>query len=178
MGEYIGRIEIARPPTEVFAFVADLRNMPRYLPTVTRVGPQGHHDQHDDVAVEGEADGHQYRNDGWVKAEPEARRMRWGSHTMQDYGGSLTVTEASGGSAVELKLSLTPKPEVAERMQQEHGSVDHGMRLSVERTLGSIKACCEQGGTGAAGQDTEGNGADDLPDSRPFGSSATLNPDI
>jgi hypothetical protein len=175
MGEYTGRIEIARPPTEVFAFVADLRNMPRYLPTVTRVGPQGHHDQHDDVAVEGEADGHQYRNDGWVKAEPEARRMRWGSHTLQDYGGSLTVTEATGGSAVELKLSLTPKPEVAERMQQEHGSVDHGMRLSVERTLGSIKACCEQGGTA---QDNAGNSADDLHDSRPFGSSATLNPDI
>ena len=175
MGEYIGRIEIARPPAEVFAFVADLRNMPRYLPTVTRVGPQGHHDQHDDVAVEGEADGHQYRNDGWMKAEPEARRMRWGSHTMENYGGSLAVTEAAGGSAVELRLSLTPKPEVARRLQQEHGNVDHGMRLSVERTLGSIKACCEQGGTG---QDTAGNSPDDLHDSRPFGSSATLNPDI
>ena len=25
MGEYTGRIEIARPPAEVFAFVADLR---------------------------------------------------------------------------------------------------------------------------------------------------------
>jgi len=101
--------------------------------------------------------------------------MRWGCHTMQDYGGSLAVTEAAGGSAVELKLSLTPKPEVAQRLQQEHGSVDHGMRLSVERTLGSIKACCEQGGTE---QDSAGNSPDDLHDSRPFGSSATLNPDI
>ena len=35
MGEYIGRIEIARPPAEVFAFLSDLGNMPRYLPTVT-----------------------------------------------------------------------------------------------------------------------------------------------
>lgn len=174
MGEYTGRIEIARPPAEVFAFLADLQNMPRYLPTVTRVGPQGRHDQHDDVAVEGEADGHQYRDDGWLKTEPSARRMRWGSHTMQDYGGTLAVTEASAGSAVELMLSLTPKPEVAKRMQQEHGSVDHGMRLSVERTLASIKAACEQGG--AVVRDSAND--EDPADSRPFGSSATLNPDI
>jgi hypothetical protein len=172
MGEYIGRIEIARPPAEVFAFLSDLGNMPRYLPTVTHVGPRGQHDGHDDVTVEGEADGHAYHNDGWIKAEPEAQRMRWGSHTMQDYGGALEVKAAAGGSAVELRLSLVPKPEVAQRLQAEHGSVDHGMRLAVERTLGSIKACCEQGGADPA------SGADDLPDSRPFGSSATLNPDI
>jgi uncharacterized protein YndB with AHSA1/START domain len=172
MGEYIGRIEIARSPAEVFAFLADLRNMPRYLPTVTRVGPQGHHDGHDDVAVEGEADGHAYRNDGWLKADPETCRMTWGSDAMQDYGGEMAVTSATGGSTVELRLSLTPKPEVAARLQAEHGNVDHGLRLAVERTLGSIKQACETGGGSPAAND------DDPADSRPFGSSATLNPDI
>lgn len=167
MGEYTGRIEIARPPAEVFAFLADLQNMPRYLPTVTRVGPQG---QHDDVAVEGEADGHAYRDDGWLKTEPAAHRMRWGSHSLEGYGGSLAVTEAAGGSTVELTLSLTPKPEVAKRMQAEHGSIDHGMRLSVERTLGNIKAACEVVRDSANDEDPA--------DSRPFGSSATLNPDL
>jgi hypothetical protein len=174
MGDYTGRIEIGRPAAEVFAFLSDIRNMPRYLPTVQHVEPQGHRDA---VTVEGEAEGHRYRNDGWLKTEPETRRMQWGSATMQDYGGSLQVTEAAAGSAVELRLSLTPKPEVAQRLQSEHGSVDHGMRLALERTLGSIKACCEGGGTNPAGQDTP-RSADDLPDSRPFGSSATLNPDI
>lgn len=177
MGDYTGRIEIARPPAEVFAFLADLRNMPSYLPTVTHVGPQGHHDDHDDVAVEGEAEGHTYRNDGWVKAEPESRSMRWGSHTLQHYQGFLQVREASGGSSVELRLTVEPKPDVAERMQKEHGSVDHGMRLAVERTLSGIKASIEGGEAGTAEKDTL-HTADDLPDSRPFGSSATLNPDI
>jgi hypothetical protein len=151
--------------------------MPRYLPTVTHVGQKGRHDGHDDVAVEGEAEGRRYHDDGWMKAEPEARRMRWGSHGQQDYQGSLEVKEVAGGSAVELRLSLTPKPEVAQRMQAEHGNLDHGMRLALERTLGSIKACCEQGGMDAAGKDAP-RSAEDLPDSRPFGSSATLNPDI
>ena len=59
-------------------------------------------------------------------------------------------------------------------MQAEHGSVDHGMRLAVERTLGSIKACCEQ--AEAAPRDIAND--EDPADSRPFGSSATLNPDI
>ncbi|TCZ62980.1 SRPBCC family protein [Roseicella aquatilis] len=177
MGEYTGRIEIARPPAEVFAFLADVHNMPHYLPTVTHVGPLGHHGDHDDVAVEGEAGGHAYRNDGWMKAEPEARRMSWGSHVLPDYHGMLEVTNAPSGCTVELRLSLTPKPEVAERLQREHGTVDHGMRLAVERTLGSIKACCEQGGMDPGGRDAP-RSADDLPDSRPFGSSATLNPDI
>ncbi len=181
MGEFTGRIRIDRPAAEVFAFLSDLRNMPSYLPTVTRVGPQGHHDDHDDVAVEGEAEGHSYRNDGWVKAEPESHSMRWGSHTLQHYQGFLQVREASGGSSVELRLSVEPKPEVAERMQQEHGNVDHGMRLAVERTLGNIKARVEgggaQGGQTEIGKDTL-HTSDDLPDSRPFGSSATLNPDI
>ncbi|MDO9709692.1 SRPBCC family protein [Paracraurococcus lichenis] len=177
MGEYTGRIQIARPPAEVFAFLADLRNMPRYLPTVSHVGPQGHHDDHDDVAIEGKAEDRTYRDEGWLKAEPEGRRMRWGSHSLKDYGGTLQVTEASGGAAVEMRLQLTPKPEVAERMQREHGNVDHGMRLAVERTLAAIKACCEGTAVSAAEKDTT-RSADDLPDSRPFGSSATLNPDI
>ncbi|MFC7473410.1 SRPBCC family protein [Dankookia sp. GCM10030260] len=171
MGEYTGRIEIARPPDEVFAFLAELRNMPRYLPTVTHVGPQGRHEQHDDVAVEGEAGGHPYHNDGWLKAEPEARRMRWGSHTMKDYGGALAVTSAAGGAVIELTLSLTPKPEVAQRMQAEHGSVDAGMRRSVDRTLGSIKACCEQ--ADAPPRDIAND--EDPAEARPFGSSATPN---
>jgi hypothetical protein len=172
MGDYTGRIDIARPPAEVFAFLADIRNMPRYLPTVTHVGPLGHHDDHDDVAVEGKAEGHDYRNDGWMKAEPETRRLRWGSHTMQDYHGGLEVQAAPGGAIVVLQLSLTPKPEVVERLQREHGSVDSGMRQALDRTLASIKDACERGD---ATRDSA-NG-EDAHDDRPFGSSAAPSQD-
>jgi len=174
MGEYTGRIEIARPPGEVFAFLSDLRNMPHYLPTVSHVGRLGHHDDHADVAVEGEAGGHHYHNDGWMKAEPETHRMSWGSHTLADYHGMLAVTASGAGSIVDLNLTITTRPAVAERMRAEHGSVDRGMRLSLERTLASIKACCEMPPVArdAANDDT------DLHDSRPFGSSATPGPEI
>jgi carbon monoxide dehydrogenase subunit G len=174
MDEYTGRIEVARSPAEVFAFLADIRNMPSYLPTVRKVGPLGP----DRVAVEGEAEGHTYHDEGWLKVEAEAHRMRWGTQEDSDYHGELRVRDAGNGHAeVEVTLNHSPTGAQARRMQERSGSVGHDMRRSLQRALGSIKAACEAGAGAAAEKDTT-RSADDLPDSRPFGSSATLNPDI
>lgn len=175
MDEYTGRIAIDRSPAEVFGFLADIRNMPTYVPTVRHVGPLGP----DRVAVEGEADGHAYHDEGWLETEAEAKRMRWGSQGTSDYHGELQVHGAPGGGAqVELRLTVAADRPMARRMQEQHGSLGHGMRVALERCLGSIKAACEQGGAAAAAEKDTTRSADDLPDSRPFGSSATLNPDI
>ena len=173
MGDYTGSIEVERPAQEVFAFLSDIRNMPRYMPTVSHVGPQGA----DKVAVEGESHGHHYHDEGWMRADEGARRMEWGSDSRADYGGILEVKETPAGTEVVLHLRVVPEGQAAARMQQEHGHVDHAMRIALERTLGQIKAAIETGSGAAAGGD-EPRSADDLPDSRPFGSSATLNPDI
>jgi hypothetical protein len=173
MEEFTGRIAIDRTPAEVFAFLADIRNMPHYLPTVRRVEPLGP----DRVAVEGEANGHAYRDEGWMRMEAETRRMRWGTDGEGQYGGELVVHAVGGRAEVELRLGLAPDRPLARRMEEQHGQFGHGMRLAMERTLGSIKAACEQGAGAAAEKDTT-RSADDLPDSRAFGNSATLNPDI
>jgi hypothetical protein len=169
MGEFTGRIRIDRAASEVFAFLSDPTAMPRYLETVRHVEQQGP----GRIAMEGEAHGRQYRDEGWIRVEPEARRMRWGSDRLKDYGGEMMVTEAEGGAEVAIRLSIVPEPQVAERMERESGAVDHAMRLSMERTLGAIKAACEGRSEPEAGRSDNG-----LPESRPFGSSATLNPDI
>jgi uncharacterized protein YndB with AHSA1/START domain len=171
MGEFTGRIRVERPAAEVFAFLSDPTAMPRYLQTVRRVEQQGP----GRIAMEGEAHGHEYRDEGWIKVEPEARRMRWGSDHLKDYGGEMIVTEAGGGAEVAIRLSLVPEPQVAKRMEQDSGDVDHAMQKAMERTLGAIKAACEGGGNAAPDAP---RGGDDLPESRPFGSSATLNPDL
>ncbi|MBL6081031.1 SRPBCC family protein [Belnapia sp. T18] len=171
MGEFTGRIRIDRPAAEVFAFLSDPTAMPRYLETVQRVEQQGP----GRIAMEGESHGHAYRDEGWIQVEAEARRMRWGSDSLKDYGGEMVVTEAEGGAEVSIRLSIVPEPKVAERMERESGAVDHAMRIAMERTLGAIKAACEGGGDPAP---DGSRGGDNLPDSRPFGSSATLNPDI
>lgn len=171
MGEFTGKIRIDRPAAEVFAFLSDPTAMPRYLETVRHVEQQGP----GRIAMEGEAHGHAYRDEGWIEVQPEARRMRWGSDRLKDYGGEMVVADAQGGAEVSIHLSIVPEPKVAERMERESGAVDHAMRIAMERTLGAIKAACECSGDPAPDAPRS---ADDLPDSRPFGSSATLNPDI
>ncbi|MBX9700768.1 MAG: SRPBCC family protein [Acetobacteraceae bacterium] len=164
MDDFTARIAIDRSAAEVFGFLADIRNMPRYLPTVTRVGPLGQ----DRVAVEGEAHGHAYHDEGWLKMEAEAHRMRWGTHADTDYHGELAVREVGGRAEVEVRLHHARR-----------GSDGAGRDIegALERALGSIKQACEAHAGAAAAKDTT-RSADDLPDSRPFGQSATLNPDI
>jgi hypothetical protein len=173
MGEFRGRISIGQPAAEVFGFLSDPGNMPRYLPTVRKAELQGP----GRILMEGEADGHAYRDEGWLKLEADALRMRWGSGRVPDYEGMLEVLPVAQGSEVSLRLSITPEPAVAKRMEQENGAVDHAMRLAMDRTLAAIKAACEGQAGGPEAPDAP-RSADDLPDSRPFGGSATLNPDI
>ncbi|MCO6415392.1 SRPBCC family protein [Siccirubricoccus sp. KC 17139] len=174
MAEYTGRIEIEHPAGEVFAFLADPRHLPRYLPTVTHVEPHGLRGDRLAVAVEGEMEGHRYRDTGWLRVAPKARRLDWGSDTHAEYGGSLTVEEAPQGTVVAVSLHTTPSPAAAARLEREASNVDHGMRLALERVLGSIKAACEAAPR-AVDPDRR---TDDMPDSRVFGSTATLDPEI
>lgn len=200
MGEFASRIEIDRPAAEVFAFVADIRNMPAYLPTVRGADAQGE----GRVVVEGEANGIPYRSDGWFRADASARRMEWGSDGENDYRGELLVEEAGGGqrARIELRLHLTPRPELERRLTAQTGSADSSVQEGIDAALASIKAHCE--GTGGKHRTTAehaqpGQAPDDAPkgaveprsggregkpdddrmlrDSRGFGRSGTMNPD-
>lgn len=176
MHAFTGSIEIDRPPAEVFAFLSDIRNMPRYLPTVRYIVPQGP----ERVTVEGEAEGRSYRDEGWLRVEAEERRMRWGStgEGTADYHGELEVRDLAGRAEVRVSLHMIPRPGHARRLEEEGGSVEHAVRLALGRTLGAIKAACEGTATAEPAAKDIARSADDLRDSRPFGSSATLNPDI
>ncbi len=79
--------------------------------------------------------------------------------------------------AYEGRIEVKRAPDQAFAFLADPGSVGHGMRLALERTPGSIKALCEGADTPPAAKHAP-RSADDLPDSRPFGGSATLNPDI
>lgn len=56
MAEYEHAMTIDASPDAVFDFVADIRNLPKYLPTTKSAQPQGE----ERVRVQGEAAGHQY----------------------------------------------------------------------------------------------------------------------
>ena len=202
MGDYTSRIDIGRPAEEVFAFVSDIRNMPRYLPTVRGAAPQ----QGERVMVEGEANGRAYRSDGWFKVDPAARSMSWGSDGETDYHGEMRVAGADGRARVELRVHLNPRPDLERNLQAQTGDAGASVQEGLDAALRSIKAECEGTGgkqptsaddgrgtaaaTATAGDETTGatprfsgpeaKPGDDamLRDSRPFGHSATMNPDL
>ncbi len=102
MAEYTDRIDVAASADAVFAFVSDIENLPKYLPTVHHAHPQGN----ERVEVEGEANGHPYNSDGWFKVDQAARTMTWGSDGENDYSGKMKVTGDGSRAQVECSLQV------------------------------------------------------------------------
>ncbi len=139
MGDYTGRISINRPAEVAFGFLADIANMPRYLPSVR----QAHSTGPGQILLEGEAGGQPWQAEGWMEVDAERRLMRWGSDALVYYKGELQVTGEGERCQVELHLHLVPLPHVAQRLAQQAGSVEAGLKQALERTLESIRQAVE-----------------------------------
>ena len=142
MAEYSDRIDVAAPADAVFAFISDIRNLPKYLPTVN--GAHAH--STDRVEVDGTANGHQYASTGWFKSDPATRLMSWGSDGQNDYAGKMTVQGDGQASQVECTLRFSPTPEIKDAMDKHQGGPAAAMVDGLRASLASIKQLCE--GTG------------------------------
>ncbi len=142
MAEYSDRIDVAAPADAVFAFISDIGNLPKYLPTVHGAHTHGT----DRVEVDGTANGHQYASTGWFKSDPATRLMSWGSDGENDYAGKMTVQGDHHASQVECTLRFSPTPEIKDAMDKHQGGPAAAMVDGLRASLGSIKRLCE--GTG------------------------------
>ena len=113
MPEFQHRQRISAPPDQVYAFVADVANLPKYVPTAKAAEalPDGK------VRVQGEAQGHRYDSDGYFRADEAARRIEWGSDE-RDYAGYLDVANAGDGGS-DLTVHLTFAEGMGERVEAE-----------------------------------------------------------
>lgn len=142
MADYSTDIIVKAPADAVFRFISDVQNMPKYLPTVSAAQKQSA----DRVAVEGDANGHHYKSDGWFKVDEAGRAVRWGSDGENDYHGEMRVADADGGARIDCRVHLNAKPEIREPMEQHQGGQGPAMKDGLEAALRSIKQICE--GTG------------------------------
>lgn len=115
MPEFERSQRINASPDTVYAFVADVSNLPQYLPTTKAAQPQGG----GRVRVQGGGQGFEYDSDGYFRADPAARRLEWGADE-RDYHGWLTIVEAGGASDVTVHLSFSDR--LPERIAQETGN--------------------------------------------------------
>lgn len=133
--EYQGTRTIQASPDEVFAFVSDVRNLPRYLPTTQRAEPQ------DGERVEGEAQGHHYQADGHFHQDPQNRRLEWGSDGEINYSGTLEV-RPGGDSASEVRVHLRFEPDPQRAPNQDmpgQAPSDNQIQEGIDKALESIQ---------------------------------------
>ena len=108
MGEYEYSLSIQSPPDELFSFVADVRNVTRFVPMIGGADSPSH----GRVRIWGQADGRPYDADGYVLADDDLRLVEWGLDGHLSYRGWIRVVGPDGApvSRLTIHLSLLPVP--------------------------------------------------------------------
>ena len=93
-GEYAQSLSIHASPDQIFDFVADVGNLPKYLPTIK----QSEDKAGDRVKLKGESEGHKFTGEGDFRADRDNYRLEWGAD-QNYYSGYLQITPDNGGSS-------------------------------------------------------------------------------
>lgn len=106
--EYERSRRIYAPEATVFACVADVRNLPTFVPTIQSAEAL----PEDRIRLRGTNDGHPFEEDGWLKVDPDRHRIEWGNDE-DTYSGWMTITgdgfgDGSEATQVVTHLSLAP----------------------------------------------------------------------
>ncbi len=124
----------------VYDFVADIANMPKYMPTTKSAQSQGENR----VRVQGGGEGFQYDSDGYLRRNSDGNRLEWGADEGH-YNGWMQVDDEGGGSNVTIhltfkKLEGMPDEAVNEALQAALKSIKN----EVEGTGGKVKTSVEE----------------------------------
>lgn len=137
MGDYDNTITVDVPPARLFDYLADVRNLPRYMPRLTSAKPVGGdkvevtaHLEDKDTPTPGEQD---VEGEAWVHVLEAGKTLEWGAPGPHDYHGKLHVAPGDGGNSSTLSVELHTE-------RAEGGHVDDGLR----DTLQGIKSAVEK----------------------------------
>ncbi len=93
---------VAAPADRVFAALADVDNLPRYVPQLTNAS----RGDGDTVTVEARYEGHTQQGEAWFRTDESERRIEWGSPG-SEYRGWLQVNPDEDGSRLTLFLTTS-----------------------------------------------------------------------
>ncbi|MFE5603353.1 SRPBCC family protein [Streptomyces coelicoflavus] len=133
MGTYEKSITVAVPPERLFAYLADVENLPAYLPRLTSARPQGG----DRVTVSAHIDPpdgpeQDVTSDAFIRVTEQGKALEWSSPGPNDYHGRLHIT---GGDKDTSRLAVELHTERTEGEPVEDG---------LEEALRGIKNAVEQ----------------------------------
>jgi len=128
--------EFAVSADEVFAFVSDVSNLPKYLPPITSAESL----PDEQVRLQGEAPGHgKIDGQGYFRVRKDQKHMEWGANVGRDYSGSLSITDKGDAhSVMTIELAFGPRS-VEPEAQHEAGPDRDPLEEAVGATLESIR---------------------------------------
>ncbi|HYF25012.1 MAG TPA: SRPBCC family protein [Baekduia sp.] len=91
---------VAASPDALFAALADVRNLPHFVPQMTAASAK----DGDKVEVEARYDGHTQHGEAWFKTDETSRIIEWGAGE-GSYHGRMVVEPEEDGSRLTLELS-------------------------------------------------------------------------
>lgn len=122
-------VSVEASPEEVFAFVGDVANLPRYLPGVASAVPTGG----EAVRVTWDVDGSRRVTDAWFRVKAgRHRRIEWGSDGPSHYHGWLEIDPEGEVASVTVELH-TDRPS------------SEDLDAAVDGTLFALKQQIEEG---------------------------------
>jgi uncharacterized membrane protein len=101
MGEFEKSGSVHAPASQLFDFLSDVRNLPRYFARMTSAEPAAG----EAVRVEAVVPGGQHQEgEAWFRVEKATRRITWGSEGPKEYSGELRVDGDDTASTVTIRL--------------------------------------------------------------------------
>ena len=179
MKEYEQTQTIDAPAKDIFVWLSDVGNLPKYLPPLTDAsieGPsaEGAPGQRLRATLEYPEGGGTFDAEGYLVVDESRRRMEWGAEVQRDYSGWLEVAEgANGQSQVTVHLffgerSVEPQmreqtPEGRDPLAEGVSATLESIRRQIEEGAGKVKPSPPPPGAGAPSDENPAVVADNPP---------------
>lgn len=128
MGHFKKSGNVSAPAQQLFDFLSDVRNLPRYFARMTSAEPAEGDAVHVEAVIPG---GEHEAGEAWFKVDDDAQRITWGSERTKEYHGELRVTGDDSTSEVTLVLDT--------------GSAVGDIEDSLTESLDNIRRLVEEG---------------------------------
>ena len=131
MGDFHATTTVEASENALFDYLSQVDNLPHYFARMTSAtAVDGQQEVHTTARM---PDGQQVEGDAWFRVNTGDRRIEWGSEGAHDYHGSLEVTDAGGGTEVQVRMHTSRVADGDTEVQQ-----------GLDDTLATIKDLVEK----------------------------------
>lgn len=134
MGDYEESTTVQLQPARLFDYLADVENLPDYLPRLTSARPT--HDDKVEVSAHIDPDDGPARDvegEAWINVVEQGRKLQWGAAGPRDYHGELDVDPGPDANSSTLTVRLHTERVEGDQIRRGLDDTLQGIKAAVER---------------------------------------------